>query len=270
MTKPERYGIRHGYLILCLLPMLCVAQKEAKLSREEKTEKAQEILSTYFEKHGGKKTLASLKTLTSKVDILTEGSPLSMSTFAQHRVRKRIDVGTKNQHLSTHIVFRRGGSVGKSMGEEKYKIVRQSPVVDSLLLDIQDELLLHTQAGDTLRYEGMTTVKREKCFVLSCVDRRDKRDVYYVSKKRGLIVRKREVQIMPDGNISAINRKDYEDYKTIDGFKVPFKVSSYFDQNNRPLSVAKVLEWKPNVKLDEALFRVEVEERDPNTFDRGY
>jgi hypothetical protein len=97
-------------------------------------------------------------------------------------------------------------------------------------------LLLHV---NTVRFERKDKVGAEECFVLVRTLAGRVIERYYFSVLTGLLVRQ--------------NNQYLEDYREVDGLKIPF-VARVEDAQGRAATVVRLKEVKHNVSIDESKF----------------
>jgi zinc protease len=108
-------------------------------------------------------------------------------------------------------------------------------------------------APDAMRVTGVETVQNRRAYIVeAAVDARTTRRLYFDVETNLLL---RDVTVIETIVVPLQNQVDYEDYRDVNGVKLPFTIRSS-DGAPYDTSVRRITGIKHNVELDDALFKM--------------
>ena len=207
-----------------------------------------ELLSKYEKAIGGEEALAKLKTRMDRWSMTTAaGAPASGET-----VRKVPDkwIETTNFTPNRSTVWICDGSEARIVAPNRYEIVSGADLDDvKFTADFWRGLRL------TQRYSRVMTASRQEVnghpvyVVHGDVKGSKVAEMLYFDADSGLLLRR--VTFKPTALGSLADQVDFDDYRTVDGVRVPFVLTS---ANGLTMSTRTYSEIRFNVAVDEAKF----------------
>jgi hypothetical protein len=214
---------------------------------EERLPTVDEVLDKYVAALGGREAIKKLTTRTMKLTRDTPNGPVTVEFFAKAPNKSLVVTST------THDTSYNGydgtkhwlGNTREGIEENDFQIEqvrRDSDFYKSIRLK---ELFAN------LVVRGTEKIGDREAYVIEATADDPNTEWLYFDKETGLLLRRyREFKTVL-GTIPA--QVDYEDYKDVDGVKVPFTVRS---TSMEAVSTLKFTEVKHNVPLDDAKFKM--------------
>jgi hypothetical protein len=103
-----------------------------------------------------------------------------------------------------------------------------------------------------MRLLGRTRVGDTPTWVLEAKPAPDVRQLFFFDQQTGLLLRQLIVRSLFLQDVPE--QVDYEDYRDVDGVKIPFTVRTSGINPNNPTTIRKFTEIKANVAVDDAIF----------------
>jgi hypothetical protein len=210
----------------------------------------QQVLEKYLQALGGKPAASKLKTRVLKGSlVMNNGQSLPFEVRLAGPDKIMTIMTTPQQGVITQALSSSGGWVRNS---------REQRAMNSIELDrirslawCLDPLPLK-EPYPRLTFGGVEKIGDRDANILRMITPDKKRVRLFFDKETGLLVRREMMTDTPIG--SDPEQVDFEDYRDVDGVKVPFSIRmSYLDP--LPSGTRKFTEIKHNVTLDEAEFR---------------
>lgn len=258
MKKPQpAFCFCAAVSVFAALPVSAWAQKPAKtvpkppvkMAPAANLPTAEAVLDKYVEATGGKAAYTKITSTSTKATMKLTAQGLSGTVEASAKAPNKIYV---SQTFTAIGKMEQGydGTTGWS----------KDPFSGLRTLEGAELTQFKTQAvfNSPLRWRdeyaktemlGIRPVNNKPAYALRLTSKTGKTDVQYYDTKSGLQVKSESVQESPQGKLPV--ETYYDDYRTVDGIKVPFKVRALVAGNEL---ISTVTEYKNNVPLDDTLF----------------
>lgn len=230
------------------VPPLVRPKAEAPAAAGNAAPKPDEILAKYVQAIGGKEAVEKVKTRVIKGNSVSangQSFPLEINYVAPDKYTLSVSLP---QAASTQ---KYNGAAGWLKNAREDRAMDSVDLMRAKSLAASLEILQLKEPYPRLGYGGTEKIGDREAVLLrgSLPDKR--RVTYYFDKDSGLLLR-RVVQTVTAIGIDP-EQTDYEDYREVDGVKVPFTIrTTYLDQFYN--STRKFTDVKHNAKVDDALF----------------
>ncbi len=182
--------------------------------------------------------------------VLNDGTLGTLAVYAKAPNKRMATVFDPDGHLISEYGF--DGSVGwdqSSVSERGFYAVS-----GQLLASMRRDAEFYREINLRALYPKMTIIGSEKigdreAYLIEAIPDNDPAEKMYFDVLTGLLVRRDEQVKFPQG--SAELKIYFEDYKEVDGIKLPFTITR-FGPNGRTLT--QISEVKQNVPIDDAKF----------------
>jgi hypothetical protein len=229
------------------LPMAMKAHEEEGQPDHAKIPKMEEILASYETALGGADAIQNVKTRVIKAVLTRNGNELPLDLVQEAPNRYAGSVTNEGQVFTN--VYN---------GQDVWTVMKEGarPLPESERTRLSREAsmfpLQHLkELGENLLLRGTDTVNGKTAYVLIARIGDNLMERYYIDSATSLLVRR---NVMSKTMLAWIpDQADYDDYRTIDGVKIPF-VARYSYMNSHNNSVHRFTEVKQNVPVDENLF----------------
>lgn len=244
------YTCHQGHDHPTSIPPLPRVQPQGGAAASGPAPKAEDILAKYFAAVGGKDALDKVKTRVIKgVSVAASGQsfPLEISFAAPDKYALSVNLpqGATTQKLNGVAGWLKNSREDRAM--DSVDLARGRSLAASL------DVTLFSSPALRLAYGGAEKINGRDVVVLRGAWPDKRRVRYFFDKESGLLVRR---VVMTETVIGLDpEQTDYEDYRDVDGVKVPFAIkTSYLDTNYS--STRKFTEIKHNVAVDDAQFKL--------------
>lgn len=100
-----------------------------------------------------------------------------------------------------------------------------------------------------MEVKGMEKIGTNEVYVVSAATAEGTAATFYFDSKTGLMLRRDQIEETPEGKIPV--QLYFEDFRDVDGVKLPFTTKQISGQGN---AILRVTEVKHNVEIDDAKF----------------
>lgn len=226
-----------------------------QMSPEEAKKKADEVLAAYVAALGGRAALEKITSRTAKgtfeVGGIALGGPIEMYAKAPNKTVTTLQIpgqGTYQEGFDGTVGWEQDPEDGltEKAGLEMGTAMRDADFYQPLKLREQyPNLVFKGQAKVTLGKGGAGKVEERDALVLEA-PRNGSPRLFYFDSRTGLLLRVEE----RDNTGKITVALQYEDYRELDGVKVPFVIHRTEDVQ----IIIKLTEVKQNVPIDDAVF----------------
>ncbi|MFI5252219.1 MAG: c-type cytochrome [Bacteroidota bacterium] len=230
------------------LPIAARPKEDEHGPEHAKLPKIEDLLSAYENALGGADAIAKIKTRVTKAILTRDGNelPLEMTQMAPDRYAGTMTVEGRGDFTNVyngHDVWSVMKDGSRPLPEtERIRLSREAPMFP--LQHMRD-------LGEMLQLRGTDTVNGKSAYVLFARIGDNIMERYYIDSATSLLIRR---NVLNKTMLSWIpDQCDYEDYRTVDGVKIPF-VMRYSYVNSRNNSIHRFTDVKQNVAVDEKLF----------------
>ena len=141
-----------------------------------------------------------------------------------------------------------GGQMNMQMGKKSYSSDElKSKIHDHRL----DKDLYYEENGETIELVAIENALGEECYVVKREDGKGKSSTEFYSTNSGLLIQNISQQESEKDKEPATSTVQFSDYKDIDGFKYPSKLT--MDINGNPMEI-NVSKMELNCKLKKSEF----------------
>jgi photosynthetic reaction center cytochrome c subunit len=229
------------------LPMAMKAHDEEEQQEHPKLPKTEEVLAAYETALGGTDAIQKVKTRVVKAVLARNGNDLPLDIVQEAPDRYAGSVTNEGQVFTN--VYN---------GHDVWTVMKEGarPLPESERIRLSREASMFPlqylkELRENLRIRGTDTVNGKTTYVLAARIGDNLMERYYIDSATSLLVRR---NVMNKTMLAWIpDQADYNDYRTVDGVKVPF-MTRYSYMNSRNNSVHHITEVKQNVPVDEKLF----------------
>ncbi len=230
-------------------PLPLVAPVETPRSNEPRPT-PQQILAKYTEAIGGKEAVEKIKTRVIKGESVAANGrsfPLEILFAAPDKYSLSVSLpqGATTQKLN--------GAAGWIKNVREDRAMDDVDIARARSLAWSLELLQIKEPYPQMAYGGTEKINGRDTQIVRMALPKKRRANFYFDKETGLLVRRLVTTETPIG--IDPEQTDYEDYREVDGVKVPHTIrTSYLD--NFYSSTRKFTEIKHNAQVDEAQFKL--------------
>ncbi len=230
------------------VPPLVAAKAPEAPAAPAAAPKADEILAKYTQAIGGKEAIEKVKTRVIKgVSVAANGQSFPLEINYGGTDKYTLSVALPQ----TPTTQKFNGAGGWLKNSREDRAMDSSDIVRAKSLAWSLEPAQLKEPYMRLGFAGSEKVGDKDCWVLQGRLQDGRRVRFSFDKASGLLLR-RVVQIVTAIGIDP-EQTDYDDYKDVEGVKVPFSITTtYLDRNYN--STRKFTEIKHNAKVDDALF----------------
>ena len=240
-------------IFLCLMVMLALKRAGAWAGSPapESMPTVEQVLDKYVQALGGKSAIEKMSTLVTKgsVDVPSTGESGSMETYRKAPNKEMQMISTPSNGPS-----QRGfdGTAGWNWDPDS----GPSDMSPADLMGMKLESAFYRDIRLKELYPKMSVKGKEKvgnreAYVIEAPREDGSSEKMYFDTQSGLLVQSEVPMEVPDEGKTIVNSQ-YEDYREVDGVKIPFTIrqtSAYFDY------VIKLNEVKFNQPIDDAKFK---------------
>ncbi len=220
----------------------------ARPAAAEKAPTVSEILEKYVQAVGGKQAIERIQTrvIRGTMEGATgEGSPMEIYQTASGKWLMAVHGSDEENGL----MVCDGNNAWQKFGDQEPHAFGDAELAEArVALDLRRELKLK-ELFPKMGFKGKESVGGREVYVISAATAQGSPEQLYFDRETGLLVRQDSKLEGPDG--LRFLEVDYEDYREVDGVRLPFTIRR-LDVDST--STFKVLEVKHNVPIDEAKF----------------
>ena len=226
--------------------------KPSEAQSKEVPPSVDQILDKYIKAIGGRATIERVKTRVIQASfVLNDGTPGTLAVYAKAPNKRMAMVSDSDGHLISEYGF--DGSIGwnqRSVSETGFYAVS-----GQLLASMRRDADFYREINLRVLYPRMTSKGKEKIgdhevYMVEAMPDNGPPEEMYFDVRTGLLARRDEQVEFPQG--SAELKIYFEDYKEVDGIKMPFNITR-FGPNGRTLT--QISEVKQNVPIEDAKFK---------------
>ena len=241
-------------LLIAAFSMAAVAQKpepakspEAKPTPEVKLPSSAEIIEKYVKAIGGREALKGKTSMFVSASI--ELSPMGVKGTAETFVRSdnRLFIKTSLAGIGDFLIGYDGQKGWTSNPVQGLRVQQGRELLQTKRLATFDREYSFDKLYTSIKVRGLETVGDRKTYVLVGSSAELPDDVYYFDTETGMLLRSDTVTVAPEGDQPSTTF--FEDYRDVEGTKIPFKTRSKTPTFE---IVTAVTEVKYNVPIDEA------------------
>jgi len=237
------------------LPLAAHEQREEESKEEPALPKTETVLMQYEHALGGADALNKITSRVVKGTSVNSRGEVPVEIY-----QKGPDKFTSSMTMRNGAASTRGfdGKQGWMSGDRGTRILSD---VESVRLERDAPLFPLTRLrklGDAAKVRGIDTVNGKRAYVVVARPDEHTRERYYIDSTTGLLLRR---VILTETMLGFVPEQvDYDDYRTVDGVKVPFAVTSaYIEQEGT--TIRRVTSIEQNVVIDDKKFSVPEEKK---------
>jgi len=237
------------------LPLAAHEQHEEEPKGEPILPKTETVLTQYEKALGG---ADALNKITSRV---TKGTSVNARGEVPVEIlQKGPDKFTSSMTMRNGATSSRGfdGKNGWMSGDRGTRMLSENERTrlerDAALFPL-DRL---RKLGDAAKVRGIDTVNGKRAYVIVARPDEHTRERYYIDSTTGLLLRR---VVLTETMLGFVPEQvDYDDYRTVDGVKVPFATTSSFIEQEGT-SIRRITSIEQNVAIDDSKFSAPEEKK---------
>ncbi len=237
------------------LPLAAHEQPEEEPKGESALPKTETVLTQYEHALGGADALNKITSRVIKGTSVNERGEVPVEIYQKGPDKFTSSMIMRNGSASTRGFDGKKGWMSGDRGTrvlsdaESVRLERDAPLFPLARL---------RKLGDAAKVRGIDTVNGKRAYVIVARPDEHTRERYYIDSTTGLLLRR---VVLTETMLGFVPEQvDYDDYRTVDGVKVPFvATSAYIEQDGT--TIRRITSMEQNVVIDDKKFSAPEEKK---------